>query len=48
MFQFEFKGRKKVSQLKRSQAGEASSYLQEGQPFCALQAFNWLGKAHPH
>ena len=30
------------------QAGEILSYLGEGQPFCFIQAFNWLDDAYPY
>lgn len=30
------------------QAGGVPSYSQERQPFCFIQAFNRLHKAHPH
>ena len=35
-------------QLEGSQAGGILSYLEEGQPFCSSQTFNWLDEAHPH
>ena len=31
-----------------SRAGEILAYLGETQPFCSIQAFNWLDEAHPH
>ena len=49
MFQFKCEGRENpTSQLKDHQAGGIPSYLVECQPFCSIQAFNWLGKTHTH
>lgn len=39
--------KKPVSQFKGHQAGRIL-IVKEGQPFCSVQDFNWLDKAHPH
>lgn len=44
-FQLETKGREKImSQLK--QAGRVVSDPWEGQPFCSVQAFDWIRPTH--
>lgn len=44
VFQFKCKGRKKVMALFKG--CKKDFYLGEGQPFCSIQAFDWLDEAH--
>ena len=48
MFQFKCEEGKSNIPAQSHQAGRIPSYLVESQPFCSIQAFNWLDKTHTH